>query len=154
MSSANNLLNTAVVVYRGALHSVVKKTRRLSRNDEMRILGLTTRMNPLMSSAEDLFSSSRVRALPSREKVIYETLTSSGRAQQSLEVTRVTLSRTHTDALLDGVVHGLADVHHGVEDDRVSGWLRLVSARDKRLTKAFVLIFFSFQLLFLRGPTL
>lgn len=28
-------------------------------------------------------------------------------------------------------MHGLADVHHGVEDDRVSGWLHLVSAGDK-----------------------
>lgn len=46
---------------------------------------LTTRMNPLMSRAEDLFSSSRVRALPSREKVISETPTSSGRDQQPLQ---------------------------------------------------------------------
>lgn len=28
-------------------------------------------------------------------------------------------------------MHGLADVHHGVEDDRVPGWLHLVSAVDK-----------------------
>lgn len=33
--------------------------------------------------------------------------------------------------LLDRVVHGLADVQHGVEDDRVSGELHLVSAGDK-----------------------
>lgn len=48
--------------------------------------------------------------------------------------------------LLDGVVQGLADVHHGVEDDRVSGWLHLVSAGDKQshLLKHFDLIHFLF----------
>lgn len=99
-----------------------------------------------MSRAEDLFSSSRVRALPSREKVIYETLTPSGRDQQ----TQDTNTLSHIDASLDGVVQGLADVHHGVEDDWVSGRLHLVSAGDKqscvtfspRFTKAFVLIYF------------
>lgn len=30
-------------------------------------------------------------------------------------------------------MHGLADVQHGVEDDRVSGGLQLVSARDKMI---------------------
>jgi len=29
-------------------------------------------------------------------------------------------------------VHGFADVQHGVEDDRVSGELHLVSAREKK----------------------
>lgn len=37
--------------------------------------------------------------------------------------------------LLDRVVHGLADVQHGVEDDRVSGGLHLVSAGDKQITQ-------------------
>lgn len=60
------------------------------------VWGLTTRMNPLMSRAEDLLSSSRVRALPSREKVIYETLTSGGRDQRSLQIILVTQTRCHT----------------------------------------------------------
>lgn len=37
----------------------------------------------------------------------------------------------HTDGLLDRVVHGFADVEHGVEDDGVSGGLRLVSEGHK-----------------------
>lgn len=95
---------------------------------------LTMRMNPLMSRAEDLFSSSRVRALRGRQEVIRKGLTTSQRDQDSQEITTGTQTHTgsHTDSLLDGVVHGLADVHHGVEDDRVSGWLPLVSARDQR----------------------
>lgn len=83
-------------------------------------------MNPLMSRAEDLFSSSRVRALPSREKAI------SQRPAVIGNTTSDTNTLSHTDSLLDRVVHGLADVHHGIEDDRVSGWLHLVSAGDRK----------------------
>lgn len=85
------------------------------------------RMNPLMSRAEDLFSSSRVRALRGGERrgksATFKFKQDKIRSENS--------TFTHTDALLDRVMHGLADVHHGVEDDRVSGWLHLVSAGDK-----------------------
>lgn len=36
-------------------------------------------------------------------------------------------TNTHRKNLLDGVVHGLADVQHGVEDDGVFSELHLVS---------------------------
>lgn len=85
------------------------------------------RMNPLMSRAEDLFSSSRVRALRGRKR---------RENQWDLNWNKTNNKwkqhfHTHTDTLLDRVMRGLADVHHGVEDDRVSGWLHLVSAGDK-----------------------
>lgn len=48
-----------------------------------------------------------------------------------------THKHTQTNTLLDRVVHGLADVQHGVEDDRVFGGLHLVSAGDKTDGDAF-----------------
>lgn len=39
---------------------------------------------------------------------------------------------TRRYCILDRVVHCLADVQHGVKDDRVSGWFHLMSAGNKQ----------------------
>lgn len=73
----------------------------------------------MMSRARDLFSSSRVRALGEQKGGGLKYGTPAG-------------VHTPTGGLLDGIVHGFADVQHGVEDDGVPGQLHLVPAGDKR----------------------
>lgn len=77
------------------------------------------RMKPMINSDKDLFSSSRVRELQGR-----------GQSFRSHSFAQ-TCPHTCIKALLDRVVHGLADVQHGVENDGVLRQLRLVPAPDK-----------------------